>query len=206
MNQKQIFTEYWNVLNDFEDFMDDRFRRERNAAPHFKVSIKQALPSDPALCTACSLHEHNELRSPVSGEGERPLLIINRALPGILAERGDHFTIPEEDSVSKWLEAIGLNLKKDCVIAPLLFCPVKDPIHPAFESVQACFPFIERLIEKTNPKAILVLGPEGEEYFSKITSMPVFATHHPSDVLIDQSLKRPVWEVLKRIKGAVFGN
>jgi len=206
MNQKQIFTEYWNVLNDIEDYMDDKFRRERNTVPHFKVSIKKAPPESPAQCTACSLHEHNELRSPLQGEGERPLLIINRPLPHILAERGDHFTIPEEDAVSKWLEAIGMNLERDCLVAPLLFCPVKDPLHPSTESVESCFPFLEKLIDKTKPKAIMILGPEMGAYFSNISNIPVFATFHPSDVLIDQSLKRPVWEVLKKIKGAVFGN
>ena len=206
MNQKQIFTEYWNVLNDFEDFMDDRFRRNRGAAPHFKVNIKKALPESPGLCKSCTLHEHNELRSPVLGEGECSLLIVNRALPLILAERGDHFTLPEKDAVSKWLEAIGLDMNRDCLITPLLFCPVKDPLHPAAESVETCFPFLERLIAKTKPKAIMVLGPEMGAYFSKITNIPIFATHHPSDVLINQSLKRPVWEVLKKIKGAVFGN
>lgn len=184
--------------------MDDKFRRDRGSAPNFKVKIKKPLPSDPVLCTACSLHEHSKLRATVQGEGERPLLIINRALPEILIERGDHFTLPEEDAVSKWLEAIGLNLKQDCILTSLVFCPVKNPLNPGAESIESCFPFIERLIKNTNPKAILVLGPEGERYFSNI-QIPVFATYHPSDVLVKNSLKRPVWEVLKHLKGAVFG-
>lgn len=205
MNQNQIFTEYWKVLNDIEDYMDDRFRRDRSSIPQFKVTMKKIIPTDPAQCTACSLHEHNSLRAPVVGEGEKRLLIINRGLPKILAEKNEHFTIPEEDSITKWLEAIGLSFKEDCLTAPLLFCPVKDPLHPPVESVHSCFPYIERLIGQTKPKAILVLGQEGGEFFSHINSSPVFTAPHPSDVLIDPSLKRPVWEILKKVKGVVFG-
>lgn len=185
--------------------MDDRFRRDRNPIPQFKVNIKKIIPTDPAQCTACSLHEHNALRSSVIGEGEKPLLIINRGLPKILAEKNEHFTIAEENSITKWLEAIGLNLKEDCIIAPLFFCPVKDPLHPPVETVHSCFTYIERLIEQTKPKAVLVLGREGGEFFSGINSSPVFTAPHPSDVLIDSSLKRPVWEILKKVKGVVFG-
>ena len=185
--------------------MNDRFRRERLNVPEFKVKMKKALPLNPEDCCACSLHEHNTLRAPVKGEGERPLLIINRALPKILAERGDHFTIPEEESLKKWLEAISLDYENDCVIAPLIFCPVKDPLNPGAESVSSCFPFLERLIDQTKSKAILVLGKEGADISSKIKNIPLFSCHHPSDVLIDPSLKRPVWEVLKRIKEVLVG-
>lgn len=205
MNQNQIFTEYWKVLNDIEDYMDDGFRRERSSIPQFKAVVKKLVPADPARCTACPLHEHNTMRSPLFGEGERRLLIINRGLSRNLAEKKQHFTIREEDSLTKWLEAIGLNMNEDCLIAPLLFCPVEDPLNPPPESVQACFTYMERLIEEKKPKAIMVLGREAGVFFSKITSIPVFVSPHPSDVLADQSLKRPVWEILKKIKGVLFG-
>lgn len=185
--------------------MVDKFRRKRESVPRFKLNIKIQVPENPKDCRACSLHTHSSLRTSVMGRGERPLLIINRGLPEALIEQGEQFTVPEQDSLSAWLNAIGLNLKDDCIVASLLFCSLKDPIQPPVESVQTCFAYIERLIDKTRPKAIVVLGSEGGEYFSNIRSTPVFVTHHPSDVLIDESLKRPVWEVLKRVKGAVFG-
>ncbi|MBI9098492.1 MAG: hypothetical protein JEY91_08430 [Spirochaetaceae bacterium] len=204
MKQKQIFTEYWKVLNDFEDFMNDRFRREGRDIPHFKMNLKTIVPLDPAQCTACFLHEHNSLRSPVLGEGQKKLLIINRALPKILTEKGIHFTPEEGSSISKWLEAIGLDLQLDCKIIPLVFCPVKDPIHPDREAVDSCSSYIDRSLEETNPKAVLILGMEAEELISSnLKNFPLFISPHPSDVLIDPSLKRPVWEILKKLKGVV---
>jgi DNA polymerase len=212
MNQKQIFTEYWKVLDDFEDYMNDRFRRERLNVPEFKVSLNNKTSLNPEECCACSLHEHNKLRSPVLGEGRKKLLIINRALPKVLADKEVHFTPEEEHSIIKWLEAIGLDLKRDCTIVPLLFCPVKNPLDPGVEAVKSCFPFVDQVIEKTEAKAILVLGVEGESFFRekvdqqwRYKNTPLFISHHPSDVLINASLKRPVWEVLKSIKDVLIG-
>lgn len=207
MNQKQIFTEYWKVLDSFEDYMNDRFRRERLNVPDFNVSLIRNSVLEPKDCCACSLHEQNKLRSPVTGEGHRKLLIINRALPEVLTERGEHFTPEEKNFIVKWLEAIGMNLEKDCKIIPLVFCSVNNPLNPGNEAVTSCFPFVERQIDETKAGAILVLGKEGESFFrSKVDkhwcykNIPVFISHHPSDVLIDNSLKRPVWEVLKNLK------
>lgn len=187
--------------------MNDRFRRERLNIPDFKVNLKKKTALTPHECCACSLHENTSLRSPVTGTGEKKLLIVNRALPLSMAEKEEHFTEEERDSISKWLEAIGLNLEQDCKIIPMVFCPVKDPLNPGNEAVQSCFPFIDRQIDETKASAILIIGKEGEAFFrSKVDrrwrykNTPVFISHHPSDVLNDISLKRPVWEVLKSIK------
>lgn len=206
MNQKQIFTEYWKILDDVEDFMNDRFRRVRTEVPRFKICLRQPVPSDPNECRVCTDHEHNALRSPVPEQGERDVLIICRALPAVLAERGVYFSPEEESSLMKWLEAIGLDLRQNCKVVPLLFCPVKDPLHPDKKAVESCFTHIERILKETNPKTILLLGNEvGDLLAGKLQNIPVFTSPHPSDVLIDSSLKRPVWEVLKKIKGKLVG-
>jgi len=212
MNQKQIFTEYWKVLNDFEDFSKDKFRIERLEVPEFKIEMKKVIPSSPLQCKACDLHKHGPLRSPLIGDGQRRILIINRALPASLIEKKEHFTPEEENSVSKWLEAIGLDLNNDCTILPFVFCAVKNPQAPDEDALQNCFAFIDRQIDETNPEVILILGREGARFFEDRTGSvteykkkPVFVSYHPSDVLIDLSLKRPVWEVLKNIKDVIVG-
>ena len=204
MNQKQIFTEYWKVLDDYEDYMNDRFRRERLNIPDFKENTTKSQALTPEQCCACSLSEDNSLRSSVSGEGYKKVIIINRALSLSAIEKREQFTPQELDFVSKWLEAIGLDYHRDCKILPLVFCPVKNPLHVSRESINSCSPFIDRIIDETNAKAILILGKEGNDLFRN-KNIPVFVSHHPSDVLIDLSLKRPVWEVLKNMKDILIG-
>jgi uracil-DNA glycosylase family 4 len=211
MNQKQIFTEYWSVLDDFEDYMNDRFRIERSDIPEFKLKTNHNVPSSPSLCSVCAHHDLSGHRSPVFGTGNK-VLIINRALPKILSQQNKHFTPEEADSITKWLEAISLDLENDCKIIPMVFCPVKDPSKPGREALANCFPFINRIISETEPRAILILGKEGALMFGDklgkgalYKNIPVFVSFHPSDVLINHSLKRPVWEVLKSLKDVVVG-
>ncbi len=211
MNQKQIYTEYWKILDDFEDYMNDRFRRERLNTPEFDIKRKNSVSFDSRQCCACNLH-HESIRSPISGEGKKKLLIINRALPVSLAEKQTQFSMEEDGFISKWLEAIGLNIERDCKVVPVVLCPVLNREDVSIEHIKSCTPFFDRIIEETDPKAILVLGKEREGYFreklEKGTSpgkRPFYICHHPSDVLVDLSLKRPVWEVLKQIKDVLVG-
>jgi len=206
MDQMQIFTEYWKVLNDFEDYLNGGLSRERGEVPHFKMQLKVNLPEDPHQCRACSLHEHNKLRTPLPSGERRTLLIVNRPLPQALLEQGVQFTPEESLFLAKWLEAIGLELERDCALMARIACPAKDPRYPGSEALFACLPYFERTLKAVEPVAVLQLGLD--EDFSlegRTGNVPLFRTYHPSDVLVQGELKRPVWESLKRLKGALGG-
>ncbi|MBB6480802.1 uracil-DNA glycosylase family protein [Spirochaeta isovalerica] len=206
MNQRQIFTEYWKILDDFEDYMNGGFSVEKGEIPHFKLQLKVDLPKDPGECRACSLHEHNELRAPYPSGEKKKLLIVNRSLPRALAEEGRHFTADENLFLSKWLEAIDLELERDCAVIARVSCPVKDPAKPGSEALGACLPYFERTLKAVEPIAVLQLGLDEEGSLAGRTGdIPLFRTYHPSDVLINGKLKRPVWESLKQLKGALVG-
>ncbi|MBN2659514.1 MAG: hypothetical protein JXR86_20825 [Spirochaetales bacterium] len=206
MNQRQIFTEYWKILDDFEDHLNGGFSLERGEIPHFKMQLKVDLPADPHLCKACSLHEHNELRAPLPADERKKLLIVNRPLPAVLAGAGSHFTPDESLFLSKWLEAIDLELERDCAVVARIACPVRDPGHPGSDALTACLPYFERTLKSVEPLAVLQLGFEEESSLAGRTgNVPFFRTYHPSDVLINGELKRPVWESLKQLKGVLVG-
>lgn len=207
MNQKQIFTEYWRILDDFEDFTKDGFSRNRQHIPEFKLKLKVSVPADPMDCKACELHHHNEFRAPLIGQGKKKMLIINRPIAKALIDEKKHFTGEEEVFLSKWLEAIGLDLQEDCALMSRIFCAPSNPLEPDHDALHSCFPYIERAIKEFEPQLILQLGNEqAGSLRGKTENLPFFQTYHPADVLIDASLKRPVWEVLKRIKDTLFAN
>ncbi len=205
MNQKQIFTEYWKILDNFEDYMKDGFKQERLNTPQFKLDLNKRVSLDPQQCSACNLHELSSLRSSAGEAVTNTLLIVNRALSLSFVEQGKQFSQEEDETLTKWLDAIGLDIKKDCKIIPIVLCPVLAGDIISQENISSCSPYIKRIIDETKPKAILVLGKENGQYFSYKKDIPIYISFHPDDVLKNESLKRPVWEILKQIKEVVFG-
>jgi DNA polymerase len=79
--------------------------------------------------------------------------------------------------------------------------------------------YLLRQIELVRPRAILAVGRVAAQNLLETSQgigqlrgrpavwqgLPFLATYHPSAVLRDESLKRPVWEDLKKLKTLTGG-
>ncbi len=114
--------------------------------------------------------------------------------------------------LDKMLSAINLSRTSNCYLTTVVKCRSETT---AFEdSLPRCRPFLERQLQLLRPRLILLLGSQtarsltdsGGEIetehgrFFELSSVPAMITFHPDQLLSDASLKRPVWEDLKRFR------
>jgi uracil-DNA glycosylase family 4 len=134
--------------------------------------------------------------------------------PGAEEDRtGRPFVGAAGQYLDKWLKSIALDRSK-CYIANCVKCRPPQNREPHPEEIGACLPYLERQIAAVRPRLICCLGRIAAQTLLGTTSslgalrgkvhqrkgIPVVVTYHPSAVLRDQSLRKPVWEDLKVIQ------
>jgi DNA polymerase len=116
------------------------------------------------------------------------------------------------------LASIGLFREKNCYIANIVKCRPPENRDPSPDEIAACLPFLEQQIRLLRPRILLCAGRIAAQNllksgkgigslrgdFSAYESIPVLCTYHPSAVLRDESLKKPVWEDLKLIRAKLL--
>ena len=150
---------------------------------------------------------------PGEGAEDAALLLVGEA-PGEEEDRtGRPFIGPSGQYLDHWLQSIGLE-RKSCYIANCVKCRPPQNREPNPEELKTCRPFLDRQIRSLAPRAILCLGRVAAQSLLQskaalgelrgkqhaMNGIPVFITYHPSAVLRDSSLRRPVWEDLKKLK------
>jgi DNA polymerase len=190
---------------------------ERDAAqapaPELEVLLA-GLERRAAACTACALAAGRN-RS-VFGQGvPDPLVLVVGEGPGAEEDQqGLPFVGPSGRLLDKMLAAIGLSRQTNCYIANIVKCRPPNNREPAPDERRACMPFLEEQIRLLAPKAILCAGRTAAQSLLATTDginklrttlhrlgdIPVVATFHPSALLRDETLKRPAWEDLKRLR------
>ena len=164
----------------------------------------------------------------VPGEGAaRPLVLVVGEGPGRDEDlSGRPFVGPAGRYLDRWLAAIDLQRDRNCFIANVVKCRPPDNRDPRPEEASACLPFLRRQIRLLRPRALLSVGRiasqvltgrpaaplgalRGEVHHYQARGLPhplpLVATYHPSAVLRDSSLRRPVWDdlrVLQRLLAA----
>jgi uracil-DNA glycosylase family 4 len=155
----------------------------------------------------------------VPGEGtSRPRVLVVGEGPGFEEDRsGRPFVGPAGRYLDKWLQAIGLDRGTNCFIANIVKCRPPGNRDPLPEESAACLPYLQRQIALLQPRAILTVGRistqilvgrsvgigelRGQRYTYR--GIPLVATYHPSAVLRNQSLRKPVWEDLKLLRSVL---
>ena len=115
--------------------------------------------------------------------------------------------------LTKILEAMGLS--RDTVyIANMVKCRPPGNRDPAFDEVSACRAYLENQIDLVQPKIIVMLGRIAAQALME-TNAPIgrmrgnwiefrgrsaMVTYHPAALLRNESLKRPVWEDMQRVR------
>ena len=168
-------------------------------------------------CRLCSGRTHT-----VPGEGAaRPLVMVVGEAPGRDEDRsGRPFVGPAGRYLDRWLEAIELQRDTNCFIANVVKCRPPDNRDPLPDEYRACLPFLQRQISLLRPRALLSVGRiasqlltgrdtalgelRGQVHVHEVPGLPdpvaLVTTYHPSAVLRNSSLRRPVWDDLRLLQ------
>lgn len=176
-----------------------------------------ALRNRALSCTACLLSAAR--KHVVFGEGvPSPTVLVVGEGPGAEEDnQGLPFVGASGKLLDKMLSSIGLSRVENCYIANIVKCRPPNNREPALDERAACMPFLREQIRLLSPKAILCAGRTAAQALLNTTEginrlrgknydyegIPLVATYHPSALLRDETLKRPAWEDLKRLRDLI---
>jgi DNA polymerase len=165
-------------------------------------------------CTRCVLHRGRKQAVPGEGAAKPRVLVVGEG-PGAEEDAtGRPFVGPAGQLLDRMLKAIELDRDANCFIANVVKCRPPANRDPLPEESAACLPYLRAQIAALRPRAILAVGRVAAQTLTGLTAgvgelrrrqltyegIPLAVTYHPSAVLRDPSLRRPVWEDLKRLK------
>jgi uracil-DNA glycosylase len=178
-----------------------------------------AVASEVAACMKCSLSVNRTVTVPGEGPLDPVVLFIGEG-PGAEEDRtGRPFVGAAGHYLDTWIPPIGLK-REQCFIANCVKCRPPQNREPHPDEITACLPYLERQILALRPRVICCLGRIAAHTLLGTTSslgelrgrvhqrggIPVVVTYHPSAVLRDkESLRKPVWDDLKLLKGLLGG-
>ncbi|MFP4114420.1 MAG: uracil-DNA glycosylase [Spirochaetales bacterium] len=155
----------------------------------------------------------------VPGDGVLdPLVMVIGEGPGADEDRrGLPFVGRAGQFLDKWLEAIDLDRNTNVYIGNIVKCRPPGNRDPRPNESETCLPYLREQIDLIRPRAILTVGRvstgilvgtnagigslRGRTFY--YNGIPLIPTYHPSGVLRNPDLKRPVWEDLKRLRALI---
>ena len=192
---------------DITIFKDDNLNLK---LPH---NIKE-LEKQAKECHLCELSKSRH--SIVFGDGslDAKLMIVGDFPSNSDDSSGKIFTGRYGDILDKMLQNV-LNLKReDVYITNILKCRALDTKTPSTSYTHTCFPYLLKEIEIIKPKIILTFGELAYSFLSndntsmekihgialKRDSYTLIPTYHPSYMLRNPSIKKDLFEDLKKLK------
>lgn len=179
----------------------------------------EALAAEIRSCRLCRLCEKRTQAVPGAGV-PGPLVMVIGEAPGEEEDlRGEPFVGPAGKYLDKWLQAIGLSRERNVYIANIVKCRPPGNRDPSPEEADACMPYLLRQLSVVRPKSILAVGRVAAQNLQKTSEgigrlrgrvgtwqgLPFLATFHPSAVLRDPQLRRPVWEDMQTLRDLIGG-
>lgn len=170
-------------------------------------------------CTKCPLSAVRTNAVPGYGVLDADVFVIGEGPGAEEDRRGEPFVGRSGNYLDKWLAAIDIYRDRNAFIGNIVKCRPPQNRDPLPEERAACFPYLERQIEIVRPKTILTVGRISSRVMTGVDAsmgdlrngehqyrgIPVVATYHPSAVLRNDNLRRPVWEDLKRLLALIRG-
>ena len=176
-----------------------------------------ALEAEVKTCTRCVLSSGRH--KAVFGQGViEPLVLVIGEGPGAEEDKqGLPFVGASGQLLDKMLASIGLYRDQNCYIANIVKCRPPNNREPSPDERATCMPYLRRQITLLKPRFILCAGRTAAqamlgtaEGINKLRAtirdfdgIPLVPTYHPSALLRDESLKRPAWEDLKRLRSLI---
>lgn len=168
-------------------------------------------------CTRCPLHEGRMKAVPGQGVFDPLVMVIGEGPGADEDRRGLPFVGRAGQFLDKWLEAIDLDRSTNAYIGNIVKCRPPNNRDPRPNESEACLPYLREQIELIRPQAVLTVGRvasgiligtkagigslRGRTFY--YNGIPLIPTYHPSGVLRNPELKRPVWEDLKRLRALI---
>jgi uracil-DNA glycosylase family 4 len=155
-------------------------------------------------CKKCALGLSRNHAVTGNGNTRQPVMIIGDYPSPEDDLTGMAFSGGAGDYLDKWLQAVSLSRYSNVYVSTYLKCRPRDLIIPD-DAWNCCEKFLQAQVRILAPRVILILGTSlanrlqmhpGFQVF-QLWGTPAMATYHPSEVVRDESLKRPVWETLK---------
>lgn len=197
------------------------FKRPEARVPELVQEETESLSADMeklarevAACKNCVLATTR--RNTVFGQGVlTPLVLVVGEGPGAEEDaQGLPFVGPSGKLLDKMLASIDLSRQTNCYISNIVKCRPPNNREPSQDERASCMPYLRSQISLLKPRAILCAGRTAAqvllgtaEGINKLRGrtfeykgIPLIATYHPSALLRDESLKRPAWEDLKRLR------
>lgn len=214
------------ALDLIDDWLATGFRTRRaqasegEPAPQKEAAVDPrrtelaAVAADVQACTRCGLSMNRTRTVPGEGSIDPPVLFVGEG-PGEEEDRtGRPFVGAAGTYLDKWIAAAGLE-RAACFIANCVKCRPPQNREPHPDEIAACLPYLERQIAALAPRVVVCLGRIAAQTLLATsagvgalrgrlhdrTGIPLIVTYHPSAVLRDRSLRAPVWEDLKRLRG-----
>ena len=127
---------------------------------------------------------------------------------------GEPFVGEAGKLLTRIIEGMGLR-REDVYICNVLKCRPPNNRDPKPEEVEACGDFMLRQVRAIKPEVVVALGKFAAQTlldskspisalrgrFHDYHGIPLMPTFHPSALLRDASMKRPVWEDMKQVLG-----
>ena len=214
-------SEYWKLINNTEDFIKygcitDRVLGDAVLRPEPKKEPDSLskIASQVEQCRLCRLCEKRNRVVPGMGVESPDVLVVGEGPGADEDAQGLPFVGKAGQYLDKWLDAIQLSRHTNCFIGNVVKCRPPMNRDPQPDEIAACLPYLERQIALLKPRFILTVGRisssvltgqeagigrlRGRTY--SFHGIPLIPTYHPSAVLRDPSLRRPVWDDLRRLK------
>lgn len=166
-----------------------------------------------ASCVRCGLCAGRKTTVPGEGSLFPPVMFVGEG-PGEEEDRtGRPFVGAAGKYLDKWIPSIGLQ-RGECFIANIVKCRPPRNREPHPEEIAACLPYLQAQIRAVKPRTICCLGRIAAQTLLQTTAsvgslrgkvrawqgIPLVVTYHPSAVLRDPELRKPVWDDLKLLK------
>ena len=196
----------------------------KNANNTERKILLNNIHKDIAECKKCSLYMSR--KNTVPGKGcLDPFVMLIGECPGEEEDvSGFPFVGKSGEYLDKWLAAIKISpyereLKRneDIFITNMIKCHPSGNREPEEDESDACLNFLKKQIKIIKPKIILTISHLAIQTLLKTSlgmnelrgkvhnylGTPLIATYHPKAVLLNSSLRGPVWEDLKLLKSVL---
>jgi len=173
----------------------------------------ESLSREVAGCTRCRLSETRQNLVFGEGDPEAGILLVGEGPGANEDSTGRPFVGRAGKLLDRILAAIDLD-RNSVYIANVVKCRPPGNRTPAADEVEACSEILREQISVMDPGVIVALGASAARTltgsrsgigslrgsFQRYGDIPVLVTYHPAALLRSESLKRPVWEDMKRLK------
>ncbi|HSR37156.1 MAG TPA: uracil-DNA glycosylase, partial [Desulfurivibrionaceae bacterium] len=126
--------------------------------------------------------------------------------------QGEPFVGAAGQLLTKIIQAMGFN-RDEVYICNVLKCRPPQNRDPQTAEIEACSSFMLRQLRAIQPKVLVALGKFAAQTllqtstpisklrgrFQDYHGIPLMPTFHPSALLRDETLKRPVWEDMQQV-------